>query len=73
MTGRFTSEEITSQLRDAQVRSKCRYEEKRADMLTLVQQDIAKLICTVESVEKPSKPRKIQAAIRCFAVHDRSA
>ena len=49
MTGRFTPEEIASQLRDAQVRGKCQHEEKRADTVTLVQQDIAKLICTASN------------------------
>lgn len=49
MTGRFTPEEIASQLRDAQARGKCQHEEKRADTLTLVQQDIAKLICTASN------------------------
>ena len=46
MTGYFTPEEIVSQLKDNQPRGKCRYEDKRTGLLTQVQQDIARLICT---------------------------
>lgn len=45
--GYFTPEEIAAQLRDAHARGKCQHEEKRADAPALVQQDIARLICTV--------------------------
>lgn len=47
MTGHFTPEEIATQLRNAHERGKCQHEEKRAETYALVQQDIAKLICTI--------------------------
>jgi len=47
MMGHFTPEELAAQLKDAQARGKCQHEEKRADALALVQQDVARLICTV--------------------------
>jgi hypothetical protein len=47
MMGYFTPEEIATQLKDARARGKCQHEEKRADALALVQQDVARLICTV--------------------------
>lgn len=47
MTGHFTPEEIAAQLKDAHGRSKCQHEEKRAEPHVLVQQDIARLICTI--------------------------
>ncbi|HXZ45300.1 MAG TPA: hypothetical protein VEH02_01050 [Pseudolabrys sp.] len=47
MTGNYTPEEIAAQLKDVHARGKCQHEEKRADALTLVRRDIAKLICTV--------------------------
>ena len=46
MTGYFTIEEIAAQLRNVRARGKCRYEEKRSPLTELVQQDIARLICT---------------------------
>jgi hypothetical protein len=46
MTGYFTPAEIAAQLRDNQPRGKCRHEDKRAGLMTQVQQDIARLICT---------------------------
>ena len=49
MTGHFTAEEIAAQLRDARTCGKCQHEEKRADSLVLVQQDVARLICPVIS------------------------
>jgi hypothetical protein len=49
MRGYFTPDEIAAQLRDVRARSKCQHEDKRADRLALVQQDIAKLICTVSN------------------------
>jgi hypothetical protein len=47
MMGHFTPEEIAAQLKNARERSKCQHEEKRTDTLSLVQQDIARLICTI--------------------------
>lgn len=47
MMGYFTPEELSAQLKDARARGKCQHEEKRADAIALVQQDIARLICTV--------------------------
>ena len=49
MTGHFTPEELAAQLKDAHARGKCQHEEKRAEPLALVQQDIARLICTIIS------------------------
>ncbi len=46
MTGYFTPEEMVSQLRDNQPRGKCRHEDKRTALVTQVQQDIARLICS---------------------------
>lgn len=46
MTGYFTIEEIAAQLRNVRARGKCRYEEKRSPLTELVQQDIARMICT---------------------------
>ena len=46
MTGYFTPEEIVSQLRHNRPHGKCRHEDRRADLVTQVQQDIARLICT---------------------------
>jgi len=46
MTGYFTTVEISAQLRNVRARGKCRYEEKRGLLTELVQQDIARLICT---------------------------
>ena len=46
MTGYFTIEEIVAQLRNVRARGKCRYEEKRSPLTALVQQDIARMICT---------------------------
>ena len=45
MTGYFTTEEVTAQLRNVRARGKCRDEEKRMHLTELVQQDIARLIC----------------------------
>lgn len=49
MTGYFTPGEIVSQLRDKQPRGKCRHEDKRAVLVSQVQQDIARLICTASN------------------------
>lgn len=49
MTGYFTPGEIVSQLRDKQPRGKCRYEEKRAGLVSQIQHDIARLICTASN------------------------
>lgn len=46
MTGYFTTEEVAAQLRNVRARGKCRYDEKRCPLTELVQQDIARLICT---------------------------
>jgi hypothetical protein len=51
MTGFFTPDEIAAQLRDGSARGKCQHEEKRADMLEMVRQDIARLICTVSNTK----------------------
>jgi hypothetical protein len=45
--GHFTLDELAAQLKDAQPRGKCQHEEKRADALALVQQDVARLLCTI--------------------------
>ena len=49
MTGFFTPDEIAAQLRDGRARGKCQHAEKRADLLELVRQDIARLICAVSN------------------------
>ena len=46
MTGYFTPAEIVAQLRDDPPRGKCRHEDKRAGLVSQLQQDIARLICT---------------------------
>lgn len=45
--GYFTPEELAAQLKDARAPGKCQHEEKRANAFALVQQDIARLICTI--------------------------
>jgi len=47
MMGHFTPAELSAQLKDAQARGKCQHEEKRVDALAQVQQDVARLICTI--------------------------
>ena len=49
MTGFFTSDEIAAQLRNGHARGKCQHEEKRVDLLELVRQYIARLICSVSN------------------------
>lgn len=49
MMGHFTPEEIVAQLKNSRARGKCQHEEKRTDALELVQQDIARLICTASN------------------------
>jgi len=51
MTGFFTPDEIAAQLRGGSARGKCQHEEKRADLLEMVRQDIARLICAVSNTK----------------------
>lgn len=50
MNGYFTLVEIIAQLRNNRARGKCQYEAKRAELLEIVRQDIARLICTVSNI-----------------------